>query len=350
MVPSQITLQNGEVFQGVSPNWQEGYFFGEVVFTTGMTGYVECLTDPSFFGQLLTFTYPLIGNYGVPERAYFESSKAHVSGVILSQLSSSFAHYKACTSLLDFLKNQKIPLIAEVDTRALTLLLRKQGTCIGAIGPRVTPPSLFPLPVEDHVKHVSTQKIEIYSKGPKRVILVDCGMKENILRSLLQFPIEVCRVPFDYDYTTGELANTWDAVFLSNGPGDPISCIETIAILRKALSYKKPIFGVCLGVQLLCHAVGGKTYKLPYGHRGHNQPCQEQSTGKCFLTSQNHGFAVDETTLPTDWRVSFRNLNDQSVEGIQHLSLPYSAVQFHPEAAPGPVDTQWLFKRFYETL
>lgn len=171
-------------------------------------------------------------------------------------------------------------------------------------------------------------------------------MKENIIRSLLGYPLTIKRVPFDYDYTNED----FDGVFISNGPGDPIVCKETIAILQKALKMKKPIFGICLGAQLLALSIGAKTYKLPYGHRGQNQPCEYLPNGRCFLTSQNHGYAIDEKTLPSDWEITFRNLNDASVEGIAHRSLPIFAVQFHPEASPGPTDTLWLFETFYQLL
>lgn len=196
------------------------------------------------------------------------------------------------------------------------------------------------------VSSVSTPKVREYGKGEKKIIAVDCGMKENILRSLLEYPLTIKRVPFDYDYTHEE----FNGVFISNGPGDPTVCKETVAILQKALKMKKPIFGICLGAQLLALSIGAKTYKLPFGHRGQNQPCESLDNGRCYLTSQNHGYAIDEKTLPSDWKVTFRNLNDSSVEGIEHRSLPIFAVQFHPEASPGPVDTLWLFKKFYQLL
>jgi carbamoyl-phosphate synthase small subunit len=196
------------------------------------------------------------------------------------------------------------------------------------------------------VSRVSIQKPKTYGKGKKRIIAVDCGMKENIIRNLLEFPVTVKRVPFDYDYTN----ERYDGVFLSNGPGDPARCVETIAILKKAIKLKKPIFGICLGSQLMALAAGGKTYKLPYGHRGHNQPCQDTETGRCYLTSQNHGYAMREKTLPKGWSVNFRNLNDGSVEGVAHDTLPFFSVQFHPEAAPGPTDTAGLFETFFGLL
>jgi carbamoyl-phosphate synthase small subunit len=345
--PARLLLQNGEVYEGVSPDWCEKEQFGEVVFTTGMMGYVESITDPSFAGQILTFTFPLIGNYGVPDRAYWESSKIHLRGLVFSEISTFCNHYQATKSLATWLKEQKIPFICGVDTRALTQSLRKEGVALGAISKKETTPSSFFDPNQtDLVASVSTKEVQELGKGKKKIIAVDCGMKENIVRSLLQFPIQIKRVPFDYDYSEEE----FDGVFLSNGPGDPMMCQETIAVLQKVINRKKPVFGICLGAQLLALSIGAKTFKLPFGHRGQNQPCADLDSRRCFLTSQNHGYAIDEKTLPEDWRVTFRNLNDGSVEGIAHQTLPFFAVQFHPEASPGPLDTLWLFEQFYKLL
>jgi carbamoyl-phosphate synthase small subunit len=346
MIPSRLILQNGEVFEGLAPGWQKDTFFGEVVFTTGMTGYVESLTDPSYAGQILTFTYPLIGNYGVPAHTEWESRRIHARGVIIGSLSPFFDHQGAEQSLLKWLEEQKVPLLTGVDTRALTKRLRVDGVALGAIISDETPKHFLDPNLTHLVAEVSVKKSEIYGKGLKKVIAVDCGMKENILRCLLQFPIEVKRVSHDYDYSEEE----WDGVFLSNGPGDPTLCTETVRILKKAMQKKKPIFGICLGTQIMALSVGANTHKLRYGHRGQNQPCVDLSSERCYLTSQNHGYAVEEKSLPSDWQVSFRNLNDQSVEGIAHRTLPFFSVQFHPEAAPGPVDTLWLFEKFYELL
>ena len=347
LVPARLVLQNGEIYEGLSPDWCREDLFGEVVFTTGMTGYVESLTDPSYAGQILTFTFPLIGNYGVPEQALWESSKAHLRGVVLSEISPYCDHFQASKSLETWLREQKVPFICQVDTRALTKSLRTQGVALGAITQSEKLPHSFPDPNQTHlVAEVSTKKIREYGQGKKKIIAVDCGMKENIIRSLLEFPIKIKRVPFDYDYSEEE----FDGVFISNGPGDPIVCKETVAVLQKALKKKKPIFGICLGAQLLALSIGAKTFKLPFGHRGHNQPCEYLETGRCYLTSQNHGYAIDEKTLPKGWDVTFRNLNDSSVEGIAHEKLPFFAVQFHPEASPGPVDTLYLFEKFYKLL
>ena len=359
MQPAQLILQNGTSFRGFSPAWQKGFYSGEVVFNTGMTGYPESLTDPSYEGQILTFTYPLIGNYGIPKPTLWESKKIHARGVIVSEACTNWSHYSGQKSLLEWLKEQQVPIIMGVDTRALTKLLRESGVMLGAINSN---PSLerrgghaqrragvvdFTDPnLENLVSQVSISKKKTYGRGKKTIIAVDCGMKENIIRSLQEFPLTIHRVPYNYDYTK----ERFDGVFLSNGPGDPETCTETIAVLRKAMKLKKPIFGICLGSQLMALAAGAKTYKLPYGHRGHNQPCLETKTNHCVMTSQNHGFAVAEKTIPKGWYVNFRNLNDGSVEGIAHERLPFFSVQFHPEAAPGPTDTHWLFEKFYRQV
>lgn len=344
---AQLILQSGEIFHGEVPIHQEQTFFGEVVFNTGMVGYVEALTDPSYAGQILVFTYPLIGNYGVADAATWESEKIHVKGVVVSELSPHYSNHDAKLSLQKWLSDQKIPILTGVDTRALTKCLRSKGVVPGAITATGHTPAHF----EDFeevnwVHEVSIKEPKLYGSGEKLIIAVDCGMKENILRSLLQFPVRIKRVPYDYDFTS----EPYDGVFISNGPGDPVRCEQTVAILRKSMAAKKPIFGICLGTQLMALAAGAITYKLPFGHRSHNQPCLELNSNRCYLTSQNHGYAIDEASLPSDWRVLFRNLNDQSVAGIEHQSLPFFSVQFHPEAAPGPEDTQWLFKKFYSLM
>lgn len=339
--PGALKLSDGKTFEGFLPEGQSDCY-GEVVFNTGMTGYVESLTDPSYTGQILVFTYPLIGNYGVDPSA-MESDRITVRGVIVSELATHYSGSKADKSLFEWLESRKIPVMTGVDTRALTKYLRSRGTMMGRFGRDPKKPSKdfeiitasIPEPIDYTVPGAK-----------KKVILVDCGAKENIVRSLLSLPVKVRRVPFDYDFT-GE---DYDGVFLSNGPGDPTDYKAAIDIIAKVLKGKKPVFGICLGTQLMALASGAKTYKLKFGHRGHNQPCLEGDLQKSFMTSQNHGFAVDETTLGKDWRVTFRNLNDNSVEGIKHHSKPFSAVQFHPEACPGPTDTQWLFEEFRKRL
>lgn len=347
MINGQLVLSSGEHFLGKIPANQQGVFLGEVVFNTGMVGYVEALTDPSYAGQILVFTYPLIGNYGVSDLATWESHKIQVTGVVMSELAESYSHATANMSLQSWLEQQKIPYITDIDTRALTKRLRTDGVVPGAITTMQEEPEKFSQnDTINWVQQVSVPTPINYGEGEKLIIAVDCGMKENILRNLLEFPIKIKRVPFDYDFTDEH----FDGVFISNGPGDPKRCTETIKILRKAFEKKKPIFGICLGTQLMALAIGAETYKLSFGHRSQNQPCQEIATQRYFLTSQNHGYAVDEVTLPSEWSVSFRNINDHTVAGIEHKDLPFFSVQFHPEAAPGPLDTQWLFEKFYRML
>ncbi len=336
--PGRLTLGDGTVFEGTMPEWQHETWDGEVVFSTGMTGYVESLTDPSFAGQLLVFTYPLIGNYGVNPAAA-ESDRIQVLGVIMSELAPHWSHDGAELSLPEWLKSQNVPLLTGVDTRALTKYLRTRGVMAGTLSHvAVEPPKTVNIPI------ISIPEPVVYGagKGKKRIILVDCGLKENILRSLLALDLEVKRVPYNYDF----LGEEYDGVVLSSGPGDPADYTETIALTKKVLAGSKPLIGICLGNQIMALASGGTTYKLKFGHRGHNQPCQEDSTKHCVITSQNHGYAIDEKTLPKEWRVSYRNLNDNSVEGIEHKTKPFFSVQFHPEACPGPTDSSDLFKKF----
>lgn len=348
MKPAQLVLATGEVFEGYSPLEQAETRFGEVVFNTGMVGYVECITDPSYRDQILTFTYPMIGNYGVFDQETWESDRPHAAGIVVSELAPHFAREQATQDLLSWCDQHGIAVLAGVDTRALTKCLRDRGVVAGAIVLGTERPKAFPEINQQHlVREVSIKAPMTHGQGnKKKIIAVDCGMKENIWRNLTRLPIEIKRVPFDYDYTQ----EAYDGLFISNGPGDPKVCRETVEILRQAMKKDKPIFGICLGAQLMGLAIGAETYKLRFGHRSQNQPCLQEGTERCYLTSQNHGYAVEESSLPDDWRVSFRNLNDNTVQGISHKKKPFSAVQFHPEAAPGPVDTMWLFDEFYQSL
>ena len=358
MKQTKLILTNNEIFKGFSPTWQKNTFSGEIVFTTGMTGYVETLTDPSYAGQTVVFTYPLIGNYGIPAKKNWESKKIHAKGVVVSQACTDWSHQTGKMSLLSWLKKQKIPIITSVDTRALTKMIREYGVMMGAIDctqNKITPSYLKKLKknykntgpdYENFVSQVTTNKKTKIGNGKRKIIVVDCGMKQNIIRHLQNYDLTMHRVPYDYDYTN----ENFDGIIISNGPGDPTRCSQTISVLQKAMKLKKPIFGICLGTQIMALAAKAQTYKLPYGHRGQNQPCIEVSTKHCYVTSQNHGYAIKEKSLPKDWCTTFKNLNDGSVEGIAHKKLPFFSVQFHPEANPGPTDTSWLFKKFYNLL
>jgi carbamoyl-phosphate synthase small subunit len=346
LIDSYLILKNGKSFKGKSPYNQKDCI-GEAVFNTGMTGYVESLTDPSYYGQLLTFTYPLLGNYGVPCKEKWESAAIQAKGVIFSSISAHWHHHKSVKSLTECLTEYSIPWISEVDTRELTKQLRNQGTMVAGIFTSNTVDlSKLNESTKPTVECVSIKEKKTFLNGKRELIVVDCGIKKSILNALKKFKWTIHQVPYNYDYSQ----DSFDAVFLSNGPGDPSDCGTSIKILKKAMLHKKPIFGICLGSQILALAAGANTYKLPFGHRGHNQPCINSKEKKCYITSQNHGYAVDEKTLPKDWFVSYKNLNDDSVEGIQHQTLPFFSVQFHPEAAPGPTDTYSLFKDFYETV
>ncbi len=319
---------------------------GEVVFNTGMVGYVESLTDPSYEGQILVLTYPLVGNYGVPKPEDFESNRIHAAGLVVSEYSEAYSHHAAKQSLGEWLKASGIPAITGVDTRMLTKKLRERGVMLGTIANRA--PNKFADPNERNlVADVSVEKKHLYGEKGPLILAVDCGMKENIVRSFLVRGARVLRVPWDYDFTNEE----YDGLFISNGPGDPTMCGATITNLKKALQKDIPILGICLGTQLLALAAGAKTYKLKYGHRSQNQPCADVIDGtRCYITSQNHGYAVDEKTLPGEWKAWFKNANDGSIEGIRHKTKSFSAVQFHPEASPGPTDTAWIFDEFLATV
>lgn len=318
---------------------------GEVVFNTGMTGYVEGFTDPSYAGQIVVLTYPLVGNYGVPDTSTWESEKMQIAGLVVSEYSLNYSHHDAKQSLAQWLKASGVPAITGVDTRALTKKLREHGVMLGSLAEKA--PKTFTDPNDENlVAKVSPKEKKTYGNGPIKILAIDCGMKENIVRSLTRKETTVIRVPWNYDFSN----ETYDALFISNGPGDPTQCAVTIENIRRAMKTGKPILGICLGNQLLALAAGAKTYKLKYGHRGQNQPCIDSETGRCYITSQNHGFAVNEKTLPKDWTVWFTNANDSSNEGIKHKTKMWRSVQFHPEACPGPTDTAWIFDRFIQDL
>src|SRR5262245_27952426 len=336
---AQLVLEDGTVFPGRSLGAARSVS-GEVVFNTGMVGYTEALTDPSYRGQIMTLTFPLVGNYGVPSE--FESPKIQASALVVSELALEYSHSAAERSLPQWLQDEGIPCIAGIDTRALTKRLRMRGCMLGKLVVENQDIDFFDPNKKNLVAEVSSGGLEIYRGNGKTVVVVDCGAKGSIIEELRKRDLTVIRVPWDYDF----LNEDFDAVFVSNGPGDPTACGTTIAHLKKAIPLNKPIMGICLGNQLLALAAGANTYKLKYGHRGHNQPCIEEGTGRCYITSQNHGYAVDESTLPAGWHPWFRNANDGSNEGLRHGTKPFLSVQFHPEAAPGPVDCNHLFDHF----
>jgi len=364
-----LVLQDGTRFCGRSFGY-DAPVSGEVVFNTAMMGYTESLTDPSYAGQMLVMTYPLVGNYGVPPFTFggvpaseagkavlpdfMESDRIYAKALIVSDYSEQYSHWNACESLGQWLRREHVPGVTGIDTRALTKLLREQGVMMGRLvfgdGQDATQPTLHD---EDYgavnwVARVSCHDVVRYNEGAgKRVVLVDCGVKANILRCLTARGVEVVRVPWNYDYTTLD----FDGLFLANGPGDPDTCSEAVDVLRRQMSMsRKPICGICMGNQLLAKAGGATIYKLKYGHRSHNQPVREVGTNRCYVTSQNHGYAVDAATLGRDWRELFVNMNDGSNEGIRHQTNPWFSSQFHPEACSGPVDTEFMFDRFIETL
>lgn len=346
--PIKLILEDGTEFSGKSFG-AERSIAGEVVFNTAMTGYPESLTDPSYKGQILTLTYPLIGNYGVPGEKlenemlrFFESSRLHISGLIISDYSDQYSHWNANKSLGEWLKEFDVPGITGIDTRALTKQLREKGTMLGKIVFDNQQVEDYDPNIENLVEQVSIKEKMVYGNGSKRICLIDCGVKYNIIRNLLDRDTTVIRVPWDHDISKEE----YDGLFISNGPGDPKMCRETVKNLSKAFEKDKPIFGICLGNQLMALAAGADTYKLKYGHRSHNQPVLHVGTNKAYITSQNHGFAINNNTLSKDWEPLFINLNDNTNEGMKHKSKPFFSSQFHPEASSGPTDTEYLFDDF----
>ncbi|WP_029901809.1 glutamine-hydrolyzing carbamoyl-phosphate synthase small subunit [Prevotella sp. 10(H)] len=349
----QLILDDGTVFEGKSFGSEKANA-GEVVFNTAMVGYPESLTDPSYLGQILVVTFPLVGNYGVPDNTFtngisdfYESEKIQVNGLIISDYSHEYSHWNAKKSLGDWLKENDVPGIYGIDTRELTKILREKGSMKGKIVFNDADEIDFYDPnIENQVAIASCKEVITYGNGEKKVVLIDCGVKHNIIRCLLKRNVTLIRVPWDYDFNQLE----WDGLFISNGPGSPDFCEETVKNIQKAMEGDKPICGICMGNQLLSKAGGATIYKLKYGHRSHNQPVKLVDSEKCFVTSQNHGFAVANSSLGEDWEPLFINLNDGTNEGIRHKTKPFFSAQFHPEAASGPTDTSFLFDMFVEKL
>lgn len=359
---AKLILEDGSIFEGKSFGAQKP-MAGEVVFSTGMTGYPESLTDPSYKGQILILTYPLIGNYGVPDKKYWESDGIKISGLIASNYIDTPSHFQSKKTLGLWLKEENIPAIEIADTRFLTQKIRVKGTMLGKIifGKDI---EFYDPNRENLVAQVSTKKVIEQGSGKKKILLIDCGVKQNIVRCLLKRDVKVTITPWNFDpfennthlgggrleqggsHDSSEVK--FDGIIISNGPGDPKKADKTILNIQKALSKKIPILGICLGNQILALAGGGNTQKLKFGHRSQNQPCLLQNSNKCYITTQNHGFAVNK--IPKGFKAWFINANDGTNEGIIHEKLPFMSVQFHPEAAPGPTDTEWIFDYFLKNL
>lgn len=355
----KLILSDGTVFLGESFGVASSTS-GEVVFNTGMVGYTESLTDPSYYGQILVLTYPLVGNYGVPKKDFWESKRIQVKALIVQNYIDNPSHFESERTLGQWLKDEGIPALQGIDTRMLTRKLREHGVMLGRIESRVknlesrnekyrlstlaTSHSVYDPNEENVLPYVSVDQVETYGVGKKNILLIDCGAKENIIRSLVKRGVKVTRVPWNFNPL--EAGFNFNGVFISNGPGDPKQAKATIKNVRAVLERGIPTLGICLGSQILALAAGGNTYKLKFGHRGQNQPVSDKSTNKAIITSQNHGFAVDLNSLDSGWGEWFVNLNDGTNEGIRHKKKPFLAVQFHPEATPGPFDGGYLFDEF----
>ena len=366
--PAVLLLEDGTLFLGKGFG-AEATVVGELVFNTGMVGYPESMTDPSYAGQVLCFTYPLIGNYGVPsgeERdvfglpRYFESGGIKVTAIVVRENCAKPSHWASAKSLSTWMADQGIPGIEGVDTRALVTTIRERGVMMCALANGPEPASRRELKrllekaarydSVDYVKRVSVTKPETYGVSEKRVVVIDCGVKESIIRNMLGRGYSVVRVPFDSSYAD-IMKHDPSGVIVSNGPGDPRLCVETVKATSRLVDSEVPVLGICLGEQVLGMSQGAETYKLKYGHRGQNKPVVDTISGRGYVTSQNHGYAVDPKTLPkTELTPWFINADDKSVEGLVHGSKPCIAVQFHPEAAPGPYDTEFVFDRFTEMM
>jgi carbamoyl-phosphate synthase small subunit len=345
-VQGSLLLEDGTMFEGTSFGYERASA-GEVVFSTGMVGYPESLTDPSFAGQILTLTYPIIGNYGIPDRSMWEDDKIHVSGLIVSNYIDTPSHVQSSMNLGTWLREEKIPALEIKDTRLLTKHIRTHGTMLGKIVFDEYIP--FYDPNSDNlVAQISTEEVLEEGSGDTTIVLIDCGAKHNLVRCLLARNVRVLTIPWDYDLFSQAHRLHFDGIIISSGPGNPKMVDKTIQTIRTALEYQVPTLGICLGHQLLALAAGGDTYKLKFGHRSQNQPCLLHDTRRCYITTQNHGFAVGE--LPTDFSPWFVNANDGSNEGMKHTRYPFLSVQFHPEAAPGPEDTAWVFDYFLERI
>ncbi len=345
----KLIFKNGQTFEGNSFGANNS-IAGEVVFSTGMMGYPESLTDPSYKGQILILTYPLIGNYGIPDKNLWESNRIMVSGLIVSDYINTPYHFQSKRTLGDWLKDENIPALEIKDTRLLTQIVRDKGSMLGKIINGNKYVDFYDPNHENLVASVSTKTVikEKFKGATKNIMLIDCGAKKNIQRALLKRNVNVITVPWDFDLTSEKLDEKIDGVVISNGPGDPKEVSKTLENIKKLTTLNIPVLGICLGHQLLSLAMGGETEKLKYGHRSQNQPCIMEGTKRCFITTQNHGFYVSK--IPYGFKPWFTNANDGSNEGIIHKSLPIFSAQFHPEATPGPEDAEWIFDFFLEKV
>jgi carbamoyl-phosphate synthase small subunit len=362
-----LALSDGTVFEGGligAPITASG----ELVFTTGMVGYSEAITDPSYFGQILCFTYPLIGNYGIPPLpdpptfplpSGFESSRPQAAAIIITVDSPETFHWNSFQSIDSWLKQYKVPGIIGLDTRHLVHLIRSSRNLLGRVEPQdaegvrylergidISGSVFYDPGMDEIIDHVSTKERMILGKGRYRVALIDCGVKWNIVRQLVEMGCEVELLPWQTDLSTVDCTG-W---LISNGPGDPTRTGQLKKQINELLKCERPILGICLGHQLLSLAAGATTRRMPYGHRSHNQPVYEVGTRKGHITTQNHGYVVEEASLPEEWQPWFKNVNDQTIEGIKHCSKPFASVQFHPEASGGPRDSAWVLRKFVEEV
>ncbi|MGG1676360.1 carbamoyl phosphate synthase small subunit [Neobacillus sp. NRS-1170] len=347
MKQGYLTLETGEVFEGILIGAQKDSL-GEVVFNTSMTGYQEIITDPSYAGQIITFCYPIIGNYGV-NALDDESISPALAGVVIGDLCEMPSHYQSINKFSEKLKQAGVPGIAGVDTRLLVKTIRSRGTVKGYLSTAKETQFLDTEKAPLWVEKVSTKKIQFFKNNGPHVVLIDFGYKKSILNALLEEGCSVTIVPYNTSYEKIKALNP-DGVLLSNGPGDPMALQKYFSEIKKISQYF-PTLGICLGHQLIALAYGAKTAKLAYGHRGGNHPVKELQTGKVKMTAQNHGFVViDESIDCQVFDITYRNVNDQSIEGLKHQSYPIQTVQFHPEAHPGPSDTEYILKDFVSQI
>lgn len=364
----KLVLEDGTVFDGMGFGYSTTVF-GEAVFNTGMVGYTEALTDPSYSGQILSLTYPLVGNYGVPDpsvkdkdgiRKYFESDKIQVRGLVVHELSLTASHWNMAMTLDEWFYNEKIPGISGIDTRELTTKIRKEGVLMAALEVSDNPidehdlkkrlDSVKKYTDEEFMNLVSTKEPHVYGSGNESIVVVDTGVKNSILRNIVNLGYKVIRVPWNYSIEK-ILSYNPKGVVISNGPGDPTKCKDTMNTAKELIEKNIPTLGICLGAQILGLAGGASTYKLKYGHRGQNKSCIDLDDNTVYVTSQNHGYCIDPESLKnTDFKLWFTNTDDKTVEGIKHKQKKIIAVQFHPEASPGPFDCMFVFEKLKKMI